>query len=183
MIKTAILLAPGFEEVEALTVVDLLRRAELGCDMLALEPERPVTGSHGICVLADALLDEADLDAYDALILPGGKPGTQRLAGDGRVAALLRRFAAQGKRTAAICAAPTVLAQAGLLEGKRATCYPGMEDQLTGAQVRTEPVVADGTVVTSRGLGTAIPFALALVRLYRGEDRAQALAKAIVYEP
>lgn len=181
MKKTAILFAPGYEEVEALTVVDLLRRADILCDIVALDGGETVTGSHGIVVWADRKFNEMDFSAYDGVILPGGLKGTQNLGSDGRVLSLLREFAAAGKLTAAICAAPTVLARAGVLEGKRAVCYPGMEQQLTGAAAGEEPVVTDGTVITSRGVGTAIPFGLALVEYLDSAARAEELAKAIVY--
>ncbi|MBQ9413204.1 MAG: DJ-1/PfpI family protein [Oscillospiraceae bacterium] len=181
MKKTAILLASGFEEVEALTAVDLLRRAGVQCDMVSLDGNATVTGSHGIAVGADLGFNAADFDGYDGVILPGGMPGTTHLGDDPRVLELLRRFAAAGKLTAAICAAPTVLGKAGLLRGKTAVCYPGMEDGLTGATVGTHPVERDGCVITSRGVGTAIPFALALAAYFCGEAKAEALAKSVVY--
>ena len=182
MKPTAILFADGYEEVEALTVVDLLRRAKIGCDIVALAECEQITGSHGISVAADKPFSQLDAEEYDGLILPGGLRGVNNLAADERVLALLRRFAGAGKLTAAICAGPTVLAKAGLLEGRKACCYPGMEDQLTGAIPCMEPVVADGSILTSRGLGTAIPFALALVAYFCGEKQAQALAKSIVFQ-
>ena len=181
MKKAAMLFAEGFEEVEALTVVDLLRRADIVCDIVAVDGAATVTGSHGVTVGADKPFSAADPDAYDALLLPGGQPGTDNLAADGRVLALLRAFRDAGKLTAAICAAPTVLAKAGLLDGKRATCYPGLEGRLTGAVAVTESVVTDGTVVTSRGVGTALDFALALVSYLDGAARADELARAVVY--
>lgn len=182
MKKTAILFAEGYEEVEALTVVDLLRRAKIGCDIVAVKEVDEVTGSHGISVRADRRFSQLTPEEYDGLILPGGLRGVNNLAADERVLALLRDFAAAGKLTAAICAGPTVLAKAGLLEGRKACCYPGMEDQLTGAVASTESVVEDGSIITSRGLGTAIPFALALVAYFSGEAQAQALAKSIVFQ-
>lgn len=181
MKKTAILFAEGYEEVEALTVVDLLRRAQIGCDIVAVADTAEVTGSHGIRVGADRGFTGLAPEAYDGLILPGGSQGVRRLAADERVLDLLRRFHKAGKLTAAICAGPTVLAKAGLLQGRKASCYPGMEDQLTGAIACTDALVADGNILTSRGLGTAIPFALALVEYFSGEEQAEALAKAIVY--
>lgn len=181
MKKTAILFANGYEEVEALTVVDLLRRAKIGCEILSVADSGQVTGSHGISIGADRNFSGTDFSQYDGVILPGGMPGTTNLAADERVLALLRSFAAAGKLTAAICAAPTVLAKAGLLEGKKAVCYPGMEEQLTGAKVSFDPVAVDGTVITSRGLGTAIPFALSIVQYFEGRERAEALASSIVY--
>ena len=181
MTKTAILFANGYEEVEALTVVDLLRRAKIGCEILSVADSGHVTGSHGISIGADRNFSGTDFSQYDGVILPGGMPGTTNLAADERVLALLRSFAAAGKLTAAICAAPTVLAKAGLLEGKKAVCYPGMEEQLTGAKVSFDPVAVDGTVITSRGLGTAIPFALSIVQYFEGRERAEALASSVVY--
>ena len=181
MKKTAMLFATGYEEVEALTVVDLLRRAEIGCDMVAVADAAQVTGSHGITVRADRKFSEAAFGEYDGVILPGGMPGTKNLAADERVLDLLRSFHAWGKLTAAICAAPTVLAKAGVLEGRSAVCYPGMEEQLTGAKVSFDPVAVDGTVITSRGLGTAIPFALSIVEYFEGQGRAEALASSVVY--
>lgn len=181
MKKTAILFANGYEEVEALTVVDLLRRAKIGCEILSVADSGQVTGSHGISIGADRNFSGTDFSQYDGVILPGGMPGTTNLAADERVLALLRSFASAGKLTAAICAAPTVLAKAGLLEGKKAVCYPGMEEQLTGAKVSFDPVAVDGTVITSRGLGTAIPFALSIVQYFEGRERAEALASSVVY--
>ncbi len=181
MKKTAILFANGYEEVEALTVVDLLRRAKISCEILSVADSGQVTGSHGISIGADRNFSGTDFSQYDGVILPGGMPGTTNLAADERVLALLRSFAAAGKLTAAICAAPTVLAKAGLLEGKKAVCYPGMEEQLTGAKVSFDPVAVDGTVITSRGLGTAIPFALSIVQYFEGRERAEALASSVVY--
>ena len=181
MKKTAILFANGYEEVEALTVVDLLRRAKIGCEILSVADSGQVTGSHGISIGADRNFSGTDFSQYDGVILPGGMPGTTNLAADERVLALLRSFAAAGKLTAAICAAPTVLAKAMLLEGKKAVCYPGMEEQLTGAKVSFDPVAVDGTVITSRGLGTAIPFALSIVQYFEGRECAEALASSVVY--
>lgn len=182
MKKTAVLFATGYEEVEALTVVDLLRRAKIGCDMISVEDQECVTSSHGVSIFMDAKFSETDFSRYDGVILPGGIPGTPNLAADERVLALLRSFADAGKLTAAICAAPTVLAKAGLLEGKKAGCYPGMDQQLTGAKVCFDPVSVDGTVITGRGLGAAIPFGLSIVQYFEGKELADALAAAIVYK-
>ena len=181
MKKTAIIFAEGLEEVEALTTVDLLRRAGIVCDIVSLAGTDTVTGSHGITIKADKPFSAVEFDSYDGVILPGGIPGTPNLAADGRVLALLRDFAAAGKLTAAICAAPTVLAKAGLLEGKTAVCYPGMEPELTGAKPGTGKAAVDGTVITSRGVGTAIPFALALVEYLDSASTAKKLAESIVY--
>ena len=184
MPKTVMILAPGFEEVEALTAVDLLRRAGIECRMLSLDGSRTVTGSHGITVSADGGFPDSDLGVLDGLILPGGMPGTTHLAESEALLKALRDFSAAGKLTAAICAAPTVLAKAGLLEGRRACCYPSREEELrqAGALVDRAPVVRDGTIVTSRGMGTAVDFGLELVEYFLGNEKARALAKAIVWE-
>ncbi len=181
MKRTAVLFAEGLEEVEALTVVDLLRRAQIACDIVALADTDRVTGSHGITVFADKCFSKTDFDIYDGIILPGGMPGTRHLAEDERVLSLLQHFYQAGKLTAAICAAPTVLSKAGLLEGRRAVCYPGTETQLSGAIVSKDPIAEDGSIITGRGVGTAIPFALALVRYLGSAEDAEALAKSIVF--
>ena len=181
MYKVAVILAEGFEEVEAIAPVDLLRRAKIDCVTVSLAEERLVPSSRAIPILADKSWDEADFDEFDGVVLPGGLAGTERLMADPRVKALLRQFFAAGKLTAAICAAPTVLAKAGVLEGKRAICYPGLEEKLEGALVTCEEVVRDGTVITSRGMGTSVPFGLALVEYFLGKEAADALAAKIVY--
>lgn len=169
MSRVLVPLAPGFEEIEAVTVIDLLRRAGIQVHTAALDGPQ-VTGSHGITVGADMALDAARVDDYDMLVLPGGMPGADHLKRDARVIALLRAFAAGGRYTAAICAAPGVLAHAGLLDGRAATSFPGFlgEDSAPGIRLRTEPVVIDGKVVTSRGPGTAMEFGLALIQLLEG---------------
>ena len=182
MYKVAVILAEGFEEVEAIAPVDLLRRAGIECVTVSLSEERLVSSSRGIPMLADQSWEAFDFESCDGLVLPGGLAGTERLLADARVEVLLRRYAAEGKLTAAICAAPTVLAKAGLLEGRRAICYPGLEEKLRGATVCCERVVRDGTVITSRGMGTSVPFGLALVEYFLGKETADALAVKIVYK-
>jgi 4-methyl-5(b-hydroxyethyl)-thiazole monophosphate biosynthesis len=180
MSKVLVPLAEGFEEIEAVTVVDLLRRAGIAVQTASLGG-REVTGSHGITVRADLGIDEAAADDYDMIVLPGGMPGTAHLKSDERVAGLLREFAASGRYTAAICAAPSVLAHAGLLEGRRATSYPGFlaADSAAGIRLSDEPVVIDGKVVTSRGPGTAVPFALALIELLEGPATRRAVQERL----
>lgn len=182
MKKTAVLLAEGFEEIEALAVVDLLRRADVVCDMIAVADTDEVTGGHGITVRADRKWTGTDFGAYDGVILPGGLKGTKRLKEDERVLELVRSFHAEGKLTAAICAGPTVLHKAGLLEARRAVCHPGAEEELTGALLSRDSVMLDGSILTSRGMGTAIPFGLALAEYYCGAERVEELARSIVYE-
>ena len=169
MSRVLVPLAEGFEEIEAVTVVDLLRRAGIEVHTASLDGPR-VTGSHGITVQADIALDAAVADDYDMIVLPGGMPGAEHLKNDPRVVSLLRRFAANGRYTAAICAAPSVLAHAGLLDEHAATSFPGFlaADSAPGIRLRDEPVVVDGKVVTSRGAGTAMAFGLVLVELLAG---------------
>ena len=169
MSKVLVPLAEGFEEIEAVAIVDLLRRAGIEVRTASLAG-REVTGSHGITVMADAGLDAVDAADYDMIVLPGGMPGTTHLKSDPRVVRLLRQFAESGRYTAAICAAPSVLAHAGLLEGRRATSFPGFlnSDSAPGIRLSEDAVVVDGKVATSRGPGTAVPFALALIELLEG---------------
>jgi 4-methyl-5(b-hydroxyethyl)-thiazole monophosphate biosynthesis len=171
MSKVLVVLAEGFEEIEAVTIVDLLRRAGIEVRTASLAG-REVTGSHDITVLADARLDEVEAGDYDMIVLPGGMPGTTHLKSDARVARLLRQFAASGRYTAAICAAPSVLAHAGLLEGRRATSFPGFltPGSAPGIRLSEDAVVVDGKVATSRGPGTAVPFGLALIELLEGPE-------------
>ena len=182
MKKVSIFLADGFEEVEALTPADLLRRAGAEVTLVSIGDKKEVAGSHGIVITADRLFAEMDFTEMDLLVLPGGMPGTLNLKACGPLLELLKDHAAKGRRLAAICAAPTVLGHAGLLNGKHATCYPGCEDGLTGAICETDPVVTDGVITTSRGVGTAIPFALSLIAQLYGQEKADEIAKSIVYE-
>jgi protein deglycase len=173
-------LAEGFEEVEAVTVVDLLRRAGIEVHTASLAGAR-VTGSHGIAVEADISIDRAVASDYDMIVLPGGMPGAEHLKRDARIIALLRHFAGQGRYTAAICAAPGVLAHAGLLDGRRATSFPGFlgPESAPGIVLSDAPVVVDGKVVTSRGPGTAIEFSLALIELLSGAQAADAVGSRL----
>lgn len=169
MSRVLVPLAEGFEEIEAVTVVDLLRRAGIEVVTAALAPG-PVTGSHGIAVQADTDIDAALEQRFDMIVLPGGMPGAANLGNDSRVISLLRLFADSDRFTAAICAAPGVLAKAGLLAGKRATSFPGFltPENAPGTVLVEEAVVEDGRVITSRGPGTAMDFALALVQRLEG---------------
>jgi protein deglycase len=173
MARVLVPLAEGFEEIEAVTVVDLLRRAGIEVHTASLAGRR-VTGSHGITVEADGSLDAAQAADYDMIVLPGGMPGADHLKKDARVLALLRRMAADGRYVAAICAPPGVLAHAGLLADRSATSFPGFlrEDSAPGIRLSQAPVVVDGRVVTSRGPGTAIEFGLALIELLAGKGAA-----------
>lgn len=176
-----ILLAPGFEEVEALAPADLLRRANIETALVSLTKE-PVPGSHGITVTADVTLEEVDLSRADMLVLPGGGPGYQNLGREPKVEELVREAVKRDIWVAAICAAPTLLGKWGLLEGKKAICYPGMEDGLAGAQVQTAPgVIVDGKIITGRAAGSAIDFGLALAEVLAGTAEADRVRHGIYY--
>ena len=182
MSKVCIFLADGFEEVEALTPVDLLRRAGIEVVTVSMNETREVTGRSRITVLADALWDDAQADTADMLILPGGQPGVKNLGAHDGLKSLLERYAGEGRLLAAICAAPTIFGALGILKGKKATCYPGLEDQLTGAYVVTDQrVVTDGNITTSRGAGTSVSFALRLIEILKDTDAASKVAAGIVY--
>lgn len=182
MIKVSVLLADGFEEIEALTVVDLLRRAQIFVSTVTINEEYMVHGSHGISVQADELFGEANFDDVDAVVLPGGMPGTLHLKEHEGVCALVKKFHEEDKYIAAICAAPTVFSKLGLLKGKKATCYPAMEEELEGAFYMKIPVVKDGKIITSRGMGTAMDFGLELIQVLMGKEKALEIAESIVYE-
>lgn len=160
-------MADGCEEIEGLTVVDIVRRAKMDITMISVNGKREVTSSHGVTFLADAVAEEVDYGALDGIVLPGGMPGTLHLLDHAAVNEVIKKFAGEGKLVAAICAAPSVLGAAGILEGRRATCHPGFEEKLTGAATSEDAVVVDGNIITSRGMGTAIPFALEIVRYLR----------------
>ena len=181
MSKLGIFMADGSEEIEGLTVVDLVRRAGIEIEMISVSGEKSVTGSHKIAFQTDVSKADADFASYDGIVLPGGMPGTTHLMEDDTVNRVIKEFATSGKLVAAICAAPSVLGNAGLLEGKKATCYPGVESKLTGADFVTDPVAKDGNIITSRGLGTAIEFAAEIVAYLLDENVAKSLKESIVY--
>jgi 4-methyl-5(b-hydroxyethyl)-thiazole monophosphate biosynthesis len=171
-------LAEGCEELEAVTIIDLLRRGGIDVVVAGLQPG-PVKASRGVVLLPDVTLDEALDRDYDMIVLPGGAGGAQRLGEDARIASLLRHMAAQSKYTAAICAAPKVLAEAGLLSGRRATSFPGWLDGVSGVSYSEQAVVIDDRLVISRGPGTAMDFALQLIELLAGRDRREQVEQAL----
>ena len=181
MAKVYIFLADGFEEIEALTVVDVLRRANIEISMVSVTGSELVTGAHGITTLADLKFEDTDYRDADMLVLPGGMPGTENLSKHDGLSRLLKEFHGKGKDLAAICAAPKILGTKGFLTGKNATCYPGNEESLLGARYQDADVVADGNIVTSRGMGTAIDFSLALVKKLTNAAQAANLAEAMQY--
>jgi 4-methyl-5(b-hydroxyethyl)-thiazole monophosphate biosynthesis len=173
-------LAPGFEETETVTFIDLLRRAGVTVTILGLDG-REVTGSHGMTLVADTLFRDFS-GPFDGIVLPGGMPGTRNLADSVPLLDLIRRTHERGGLCAAICAAPTVLGTAGILAGCKATCYPGCEKELGEATFVESEVVRDRNIITSRGVGTAIPFALELIAYLVNPDAAEKVKKAIIYK-
>jgi 4-methyl-5(b-hydroxyethyl)-thiazole monophosphate biosynthesis len=171
MINVLIPLAQGCEELEAVTLIDLLRRAGIHVVTAGLD-DQPVTASRGTRLIPDVSLDKVAQQEFDMIVLPGGLPGADNLNSDARIHTLLKRTAERGNITAAICAAPTVLANTGLLDGRRATGYPGFLDKLNlpTTTLQDEAVVVDGHVVTSKGPGTAMDFALTLIELLVGRE-------------
>lgn len=174
-------LAEGFEEIEALTPVDVLRRAELSVKTVSVTGDRVVTGAHGVPVLADILFDAVKEDEVEMLILPGGMPGAVNLDAHEGLSELIMRLAAAGKPLAAICAAPLVFGKRGLLKGKKATCYPGFEHYLEGALYSAEaPVQKDGAFITAKGPGAAMDFAFAIVETFCGAEKVNALKQGML---
>ena len=175
-------LAEGFEEIEALTPVDVLRRAGIDVRTVSVGQDLLVTGRSGICVRADLLFEECDADSADLLILPGGMPGTRNLAEHKGLTEVLLKADREKKLIAAICAAPTVLGGLHITDGRRATSYPGTKGGMKGCiYVEDEAVVTDGHIVTSRGAGTAMEFSLKLAELLAGPDKSAEVARGIVW--
>lgn len=181
MKKVSVLLADGFEEIEALTVVDLLRRAKVYVDTISITDDYIVRGSHGIPVQVEDLFDEVDFSESDMIVLPGGLPGTTNLKEHAGVRKVVKEFYDQDRYVAAICAAPTVLSDLGILKGKRATCYPSLESEIQGALLTGGTVARDGNIITSQGVGTAIDFALKLIEVLIDDEKALEIAESIVY--
>lgn len=183
MNKVVVFLAEGFEEIEGLTVVDLLRRAGITVEMAAIkEDSLSVVGAHKIQIQADTYAKDVDFSKVDMVVLPGGMPGTLNLGSCKLVTDTVMDFYQAGKYVAAICAAPSIFGDLGILEGKHGECYPGFEDRLKGATVKKEKVAVDGNVITSRGLGTAIAFSCALIEQLVGKEKAEEIATSIIYK-
>ena len=178
----AIMLADGFEEVEALAVADVLYRAGVRADLISVTDARHVTSSHGIRVVADLMLEDVDLSAYTLLFLPGGMPGTLGLKGTPAIQAEVLRRADAGQPVAAICAAPSILAELGVLEGRHATANPAFVKAIAvgGAIVHENPVVVDEFIITSRGAGTALELGLEIVRYLLGDEVVDEVARGVV---
>ncbi len=181
MASVLVPLAPGCEELEAVTIIDLLRRGGIDVVSAGLD-DGPITASRGVVLLPDASLNDALKRDYDMVVLPGGGPGAERLDNDPRIEMLLKKMSAEEKFTAAICAAPKVFARIGLLDGRRATSYPGFVDKmgLPSVTYLTDAVVQDGRVITSRGPGTAMDFALHLVEVLAGVAKRREVEAGLV---
>ena len=177
-----VFLANGFEELEALAPIDILRRAGVKVEVVGVDSEN-IVSAHKVKFTADTTVDKILLDDnVDMIVLPGGMPGVTYLGNHEGLTDLLVKFAEEGKEIAAICAAPSVLGKLGIVKGKKATIYPGMEEKLEGADVVVDQeVVTDGNITTSRGAGTAIPFALRLIEILNGEEMAKSVSRGIVY--
>lgn len=182
MKKVLIHFADGFEEIEAITPIDVLRRA--GCEVVTVSVtgKNEVTSSRGVTLVADTHFVEADYDHADMIVLPGGQPGANNLNKHEGLKKEIQEFYRQGKFVAAICAAPLVLGSTGILKGKKATCYPGTEPQLTGATCTGNGVERDGHIITGKGPGFALDFALLLAEVLTGKDRANEVRKAMLID-
>ena len=181
MSKVYVFLAEGFEEIEGLTVVDLLRRAKIETEMVSVMDGKQIKGSHGIKVTADSMFAEVDFSDADLLVLPGGMPGKLNLGNHEGLCELLKKHYEDGKIIAAICAAPSVFGQLGLLNGRVATCYPGFESKLEGAIVCATKVAVDGNVTTAKGMGAAIDFSLKLIEQLSDQQTALEISEGIMY--
>ncbi|MBB6443964.1 DJ-1 family glyoxalase III [Bacillus benzoevorans] len=173
MKKTLILLANGYEEIEALTVVDFLRRADISIDLVSITGKLETVSAHGVHILADKLIEDIQGEEYDAIITPGGIPGATNLAENEKVTSLLQSFYKDNKLVASICASPLALEAAGIAEKVKGTCYPGFEGQIHFKEFSEEAVVKDGNVITSRGPATTSYFALAIIEALAGKETAE----------
>ena len=176
-----IFIADGFEEIEGLTVVDILRRGKVDIKTVSVEGRKNIEGSHGIKLETDCVLEETDFSDAAMFVLPGGMPGTLHLGECKALTDMLLKANEEGKKIAAICAAPSVLGDLGILDGKAAVCYPGFEERLKGAVIGDKKVVVSENVITSRGMGTAIPFALTLLSIMKDQETADQIGKGIIY--
>lgn len=180
MKKIVVPLAEGFEEIEAVSIVDVLRRANIETLTVSISDQKEVSGAHGIPIVADKLFDETDFNAFDMIVLPGGMPGTTNLKNHSGLADQIINYHKEGKLLGAICAAPLVFGNLNILKNEKATCFPGFEDQLTGAQVTGNEVEVSGKIITGKGAGVAIRFALKIVEILKGKIFADELAKKMI---
>lgn len=181
MEKVCVFLANGVEEIEALTVVDLCRRADVELSMVSITGEKTITSSHQVVIQADELFEDVDFEEVAMIVLPGGMPGTTNLEAYEPLMQQVEKFYEQGKYISAICAAPSILGHRGFLQGRNACSFPAFESHLEGALVSHNEVEISEHIITSRGMGTAIAFGLAIVARMKGQEAADALAQKIVY--
>ncbi len=181
--KVIVFLANGFEEVEALTTVDYLRRKDIVVDTVSITDDHKVIGAHEVPVLADKLINEIeDLDAYDGVVIPGGIPGATNLRDNDKVVEIVKKIFDKGKLAAAICAGPIVLQRAGIIKGKKVTSYPGFEDDLKDGIYEENNVVVDENIITARGPALAVDFAIEIIKYLLGDEKAEELKKGILYK-
>lgn len=177
-----VFLATGFEDIEALAPVDIMRRAGLGVQTVSISTDKTVESAHGVKVCADSLLADIDFSAADMIVLPGGLPGSTNLDACKPLTAAIKAHFDAGKPIAAICAAPLVFGHLGILEGKCATCYPGVEGELKGATYTAKIVEKDGNIITGKGPAAAFEFGYAIVDYFQGEGASQPLRQGMMYE-
>ncbi len=175
-----IFLAPGFEEIEAVTVIDILRRADIIIRMVSITNNRTVTGAHDIEITADTTISNVKNTINDILILPGGMPGSTNLAENEELASIIKLHYEKGKWLAAICAAPLVYGRMGLLEDEKATCYPSFEPELAGAMISENTVVKSGQFITGKGPGVTMDFALKIIEELKGKATAEQIAHDLI---
>ena len=181
MKKVLVFLAEGFETIEALSVVDVCNRAKVTCHACSLIENRTVNSAHGTMVLCDKLISDNDLETYDAIVLPGGMPGSTNLRDNEKVQSLIKKYNKENKIVAAICAAPIALAKAGVIEGKKVTSYPGFKDELGNVNyVEEDTVVVDGNIITSRGPATALVFGLEILKKLGYEKEAEEIREGML---
>ena len=183
MKSAVVFLADGFEEIEAITVVDVIRRANISCDMCSLNDNIKVKGAHGIVIEADFTMSQRNLDEYSCLILPGGMPGSENLRNNAKIINLVKNFNEKDKYIAAICAAPIVLNEADVIMDKEVTSYPGVKEELIGCMYKEEAVVQHNNIITSRGPGTALTFALKLVENLCSKEISDKLRESMMIIP
>ncbi len=175
-----VFLANGCEEIEALSVIDTLRRGNVEVKGVSISDSLTVNGAHGIDFMADCLFQDVNFDKAEMVVLPGGLGGRNNLMADKNVVTVCKKFNELGKYVAAICASPSVLGENGILQGRKATCYPGFEEQCRGAEISDEKVVKDGNIITSKGPGTAFLFAVELLRALKGDEAADSVAQGLI---
>lgn len=183
MTKIAVFLAEGFEEMEAIIPIDIWRRAEFDVETISISSEKTVTGAHNIPIIADAIFEDSNFQDIDMLFLPGGIPGSTNLDEHAALSQLLLSFNTSNKKIVAICAAPLVLGHKGLLKGKNATCFPGFEKELIGANYTSASIQIDNNIITGKGAGVAFELALEVVTLFKNQEFAQMLAQKMQMKP